>query len=299
MEPVETKDLTVDEFREMSLSRRKRTFRKTHITDSFRTVAWYNLSNPPWRRISASKMGEAVEGKPDVTAKWLGYKWGRYVPSIPMARKVEELHPGSLRILEHVLWAAIRTDLPYTSALAEQWLQRLHPEIQLIVLKHGVMLATEKWNDPRSNSTGLKMLEARASLDALACLIIQLRAANEAHNTTGAHQLGRYICRMMLALGSALSAYGLARPLGEYIEREILPLAAHRGCHYTFWHNGYQNAITVFKFHACSITGTGINAQILATQPSRYSELLKDSYSRLIDLLVINSHGMPCRSRWV
>lgn len=299
METVETKDLAVDEFREMSLSRRKRTFRKSHITDSFRTVAWYNLSNPPWRRISATKMGVLVEGKPDITAKWLGYKWGRYVPSVPMARKVEALHPGSLRILEHVLWEAIRTDRPYSSVLAEQWLQRLHPEIQLVVLKHGVMLATEKWNDPRSDSTGLKMLEARVSLDALACLIIQLRAANEARNSTGAHQLGRYICRMMLALGSALSAYGLARPLGEYIEREILPLAAHAGSYYTFWHNGYQSAITAIEFRAYSIRSTGINGQMLATQPSLYSELLKDSYSRLVDLLVIKSQGIPYRSPWV
>lgn len=86
------------------------------------------------------------------------------------------------------------------------------------------------------------MLERRAGLDALACLVIMLRQAIGKDDSVFAQSLSWRVCRMLLVLGPTLSAMGIGTPLIQYFEQELLPLATMDGRHYQFWDQGYQSA---------------------------------------------------------
>lgn len=94
------------------------------------------------------------------------------------------------------------------------------------------------------------MLERRAGLDALACLIVLLRKTAEAGDSSLAQKLGRNLCRMLLILGHVLFRAGLSKPLVQYIEQEILPLTSCDGLQYGFGEDGYDSTAERLTFVA-------------------------------------------------
>ncbi len=173
--------------------------------------------------------------------KWRSYRKGLHTPSTELVNAIEGAHVGGCAVLNHVLWKTLRSDLR-TSSHTDLWLTELHPEIQKIVYQYESSLGLSKTIRQSLNRTQLNMLERRAGLDALACLVILLRQAIEKNDGVFAQSVSWCVCRMLLVLGPILWSMGIGTPLVQYFEQELLPLAAIRGRHYQFWSRGYQSA---------------------------------------------------------
>jgi len=194
------------------------------------------------------------ERAPDCKNKWRSYRYGRHTPSPALVHSIARTHPDSHAVLNHVLWEALRLDRPI-SRHADFWLRQLHPEVQIALYRHGNTFRLGKSIDEKVVKTRLPMLERRAGLDALACLIILLRKTVDTGNSSLAQSLARNLCRMLLILGPVLAKAGICRPLVQYIEQEMLPRTSCNGLQYGFGGKGYGCSAEQLTFIANGIEG--------------------------------------------
>lgn len=259
---IETSTASLDEFIKSSKTRKNPIGKKRHVVDAFRTVFWFHLLRINSGAKSTYKMdlllenhqNKSEERAHDYKNKWRSYRNGRHTPSPALVHFIAATYSDSHAVLNHVLWESLRLDRP-VSRHADFWLSQLHPEVQMTIYRHGTTFCVGKSVYETLNQTRLSMLERRAGLDALACLIILLRKAADAGNSSLALSLGRRLCRMLLILGHVLTNAGLRKPLAQYIEQEVLPLAACNGLHYGFGGAGYESIAEDLTFVANCIEG--------------------------------------------
>lgn len=199
-------------------------------------------------------LSQDSEGERDCKNKWRSYRIGRHTPSTKLVELIDAVYPGSQAALNHVFWKTLRLDRPIATH-ADSWLNELHPDIQGIIFQRSAALSIGKTPSSTLNQTHLSMLERRAGLDALACLVIYLRKIAEEGDTYFAHRLGWHLCRLLLILGPMLSVTGIVRPLIQYIEQEILPISSHNGLHYRFLDKGYLSTARRLDLTAHAIEG--------------------------------------------
>ncbi|WP_377159626.1 hypothetical protein ACFJIX_10120 [Roseateles sp. UC29_93] len=77
-------------------------------------------------------------------------------------------------------------------------------------------------------------LERRACLDALAAIILLVRAAHASDRPEIAYKWGRQLWRMWVLLTPMLVKGGIARALAELIQERIMPMACYAGACYGF-----------------------------------------------------------------
>ena len=244
---IETTTNSLEEFSSASKTRKNPTGKQRHVVDAFRTVAWFNLLRRRSGAKSVYQMDTLLEtrlvpdghSEADCKSKWRSFRIGLHTPHQTLVTQIEESYEGSHALLNHVLWEALNLNRP-VSACADMWIGRLHPEVQKTAWRRAATFIGEKPVSRRLNTTHLRMLERRAGLDALACLIILLRRSVASGDNALARHLSWYICRMLLILAPALALYRVTLPFMQYIEQEILPLASFNGQHYGYWNKGYQ-----------------------------------------------------------
>lgn len=257
---IETSTASLDEFIFASKTRKNPIGKQRHVVDAFRTVFWFHLlrinsgakSTYEMDRLLENHQNKNVESASDYKNKWRSYRIGRHTPSSALVNIIAATYTDSHAVLNHVLWESLRLDRPI-SRHADLWLSQLHPEVQTTIYRHGTTLSVGKSVHETLNRTRLSMLERRAGLDAFACLIILLRKAAYVGNISLAMSLARSLCRMLLILGDVLTNAALAKPLVQYIEQEILPLATFNGRHYGFGGEGYDSSARRLNFVASCI----------------------------------------------
>lgn len=200
-------------------------------------------------RLLENHQNKNDERAPDYKNKWRSYRNGRHTPSPALVNFIAVTYTDSHAVLNHVLWESLRLDRPI-SRHADFWLSQLHPEVQTTIYRHGTTFSVGKSVHETLNQTRLSMLERRAGVDALACLIILLRKTADVGNNALALSLARSLCRMLLILGHVLTRAGLSKPLAQYIEQEILPLATCNGRHCGFGGKGYNTTAERLTFVA-------------------------------------------------
>lgn len=259
---IETSAASIDEFIFASKTRKNPVGKQRHVVDAFRTVFWFHLlrinseakSTYQMDQLLEKHQSQSEERAPDCKNKWRSYRDGRHTPSPTLVHFIAASHTDSQAVLNHVLWESLRLDRPISS-YADFWLSQLHPDIQTAIYRHGNTFSVGKSIVETLNQTRLSMLERRAGLDALACLIILLRKTANADNGSLAQSLARNLCRMLLILAPLLARAGINRPLVQYIEQEILPLSSHNGMQYGFGGNGYGVSAEQLTFIANYIEG--------------------------------------------
>lgn len=259
---IETSSASIDEFISASKTRKNPTGKQRHVVDAFRTVFWFHLlrinsgakSTYQMDQLLEKHQSQSEERAPDCKNKWRSYRNGRHTPSPALVQFIAASYPDSHAVLNHVLWEVLRLDRP-VSRNADFWLSQLHPEVRTTIYRYGTTFSVGKSFPRALNQTRLSMLERRAGLDALACLIILLRKTVEAGDSSLGQKLGRSLCRMLLILGHVLSRTGLSKPLVQYIEQEILPLTSCDGLQYGFGEDGYDSTAERLTFVANWIEG--------------------------------------------
>ncbi|EPF77530.1 hypothetical protein GCM10025882_15960 [Acinetobacter gyllenbergii] len=209
----------------MQTKKRSRRLRRDWI-DVIRTTIWYayietNFSNPTNYQIEKFFEPEAFVKDGSYCFhrnKWTKYELGRHTPGIELICKVNQHVEGTARIINHVLWEAIRGRKPL-SWLVEIGVNQLSWDVQRIIFK--------SVNDQKELISvleirkNLRRLERLANLDALAALIILLRIADDQNQRKIALSIGQSIYRILLVmcvfLPLANFRYGLAFLIYLYV----------------------------------------------------------------------------------
>lgn len=297
MHDIDIKDVSISSYRKVLSEKRRRTRARDALAKALRTVAWHTEIQHQVGCIAARRMGTQIEGSPDHTHKWLNYKLGTVSPRKYMVQRVENQLPGTRKVFEHVMWDVCDLEQPIESNHLE-WKRRLDPEVQLILERHGIVLADEKLLHRRSDDIGLRMLEERASYDALACLILQLRMAHATGNKPASAKLGLASCRMLLILSPLLAHHNILRPFGELVEQELLPLSRGLdGLLYCFWHNGYEGAVNALRLRVASVAGHLAESGSAKSWAKHCISLLDGQYGPLLKTLVVKTKLPICEHR--
>jgi hypothetical protein len=223
---IETFRLSLQEFRHMSATTDQGL---GDVVDALRTVYWFHSLQRQLGVKSADAMSALLEGEElspsgavkDLKRKWRNYRCGRYKPRPQLIELVDRRCPGSRRLLDHVFWDAIRLDLP-VARYCEIWLSRLHPEVQAIAWRRSDLYS----NDSRLRnltSRQIRRLERCVSLDSLACLIIVMRESVDAKDFALTQELAHAVRRMLLLMAQELRMHGIALPLADYLDANVLP----------------------------------------------------------------------------
>lgn len=246
---IDFSETSLQEFIFASRTRNSPVGKQRHLVDAFRTVCWFKLLKRNTGATTIDQMRSCLEVKSasdddkrdNGNKKWQEYSWGRRTPNPELSAQIDALHPGSRVLLNHLLWDVLRFERPITK-YGESWLSRLHPEIQTFIFPRNALLGSEKKTPVQLNNMHFSMLERRASLDTLACLVILIRQSANAGNEKQTDRLCYRACRMLLILAPIFSNCGVLRPFSEYFEQNVLPLGELNQMHYAFWDKGLPRA---------------------------------------------------------
>lgn len=159
--------------------------------------------------------------------KWSRYEFGKHVPRNALATKVDLKFPGTKRLLNHVLWEALRIKSS-TNENVDDWLRQLSPDIQKIIF-HASRHGSE--NDWHASLSGrqLKMLERRAGIDTLACLTIILQECAKRGERVELFKIGTSLYRVLLILCTTIPIGNFALELLKIYRERVFSLARHKG----------------------------------------------------------------------
>ena len=243
---LKTSSLSLEEFVFASRTRKRGAGKQRDVVDAFRTVYWFHhlrraLDSPSVYQMDVLAEGPAVaRGEPSRGRKtrWRSYSKGRHSPSAPLVAELGLAHPGSIAAFQHPLWDTLgESQLRPPPAFV---LGRLDASVLAIVRKGFSASPDMRLFPGHWNATRMQMLERRASLDALAGLMLVLNAAVAEGLDVVASIASLRICRVLLMLGPWFHEHGVARPLAEYVEQLVLPKGSRNGHHFAFSAEGFS-----------------------------------------------------------
>lgn len=222
--------------------------KRRDLTDALATVGWYRRLHQKSGRARPYGIGLTVE--PDAywkkseserfhRNKWPKYARGRHRPQSTLVDAAERAFPGSASELNHLVWAILKIP-PTTLSQITELESKLGPDVRLAISRwHPRVRASKNGAITRFASA----LEQSASLDALAALLLQCRAAQ----LTGEHETALrwtpWIYRSLLMQGVNLLTLGVAQPLFELVELRLLSDVSHEGWRYWFPKGFYLEAV--------------------------------------------------------
>lgn len=282
-----------------SISRKGR-----HVTDAFRTVCWFHAlriasgakSTYQMDVLLEAPLTQSVEAPIDRKSAWRSYRKGRHTPSLQLVAKLEALHPGTEALLNHPVWPMLRLDRPVRDQIPNLLVQ-MPPSIYGLVRGesghlHQPTMRMDGWSESRlrrlQSHAGLNPL---ACLNSLACLVALLRLSVEAGAAFQAFVFSRALCRTLLMMGPWLYWHGIAQPLADYVENQLLPLATCRGWQHGFGEGGFLSATRRLDDHAVAVEGD------LDVPPSNKDmadlrlDLLEDRYTVELSELILTIPG--------
>lgn len=236
-QPIDSSTLSLDEFCFRSNSVKfyeENSGKFRDVIDAFRTVYWFHSLRIGLNAKTTYQLEKALE--PDAFGvdkngsnyrrnKWGGYRQGKHTPSQKLIASVNGQFKGAQSEFEHVLWDILRLSKP-AAQNTDAWIRQLDPNIQSILWEQDKKITGNRIRIRQLNNKHLQIIERRASLDALACLTLLLREAHELGQMQQSFEIAKSLCRVLLMIGDVLNGHGISKPLYEYYEELILPLAS-------------------------------------------------------------------------
>ncbi|MBK5396641.1 hypothetical protein JFU47_07945 [Pseudomonas sp. TH39(2020)] len=162
----------------------------------------------------------AANDKPSYPCKWKKYEIGLRTPQPRLLERVNSLLPGSLQELRHPLWDVLKLK-PNRSTLSEIFLQRLNPEVLVVLFKHADDMEVP-FERAKVTSAIITKLKKIANLDALAALVWLLYEALYNQNQKRGEDLTRSIYDILLMRSIWWEERKLAAPLLTLFTQRIL-----------------------------------------------------------------------------
>ncbi|WP_228199613.1 hypothetical protein [Acinetobacter sp. WCHAc010052] len=198
---------------------------KRDVIDQLRVALWYShiqhgldaqLPSQIARIIEPDKIRVLDGCVTDNDRKWRNYKNGLNVPHPKLIDKAEAVVPGSIFIINHVLWQAMKNSINL-DLLLKDGIGKLSWEVQRILYKSNKYNCDSKLIENLS-SKKLIQLERLASLDALAALVIFLRLSIV--ESKGIIDISRAIYRTLLIIC-------MKKPYSHFSEGLIVLMNSH------------------------------------------------------------------------
>lgn len=256
MQAVDSARLSLAEFRQragFSSAICDSTRTRKYTASALKTVFWFyglcRLEHATGayeleRALDREERWRRPDGSRRQSNKWPGYSKGRHEPRQILAA-VQAKHRHANDCLRSPLWPALAAG-PLPLWKVQELLAGLPRPLQVLVRRHHFWPGSE--TRPRTANTGMlaNALERRASLDALAAVILLLRLTKAAGDEVGAYEWGRRTWRMLVLLGPQLVNAGIARPLAEFVEERVMPMATLQGIRMGFPEGGYMRVVEAF-----------------------------------------------------
>lgn len=196
------------------------------VVDVFATIAWFRVLAADADATSIGDMVGHYGPQGTISSdkyKTLHHQWtersiGRRCPTRATILAAEGLCADSACIFELALWPALRTDWHFDHS-RDEVRRRLPANLSK---RLDIQLQD---NPNRWESSCVRALSDRGTLDDLACLLVLLRRGNAAASSHAAYGLGRAVNRVLLIQAGWLLAHGLLRPLVEYVDVEFFKRA--------------------------------------------------------------------------
>lgn len=198
--------------------------------DVIRTAIWYayieiNFLNSTNREIAkfieADAFGKSVEKDINNYMRWAKYRTGKHTPGKELISKANQHIEGTARIINHVLWEAIR-GRKSLCWFVETGVNQLSWDVQRIIFKS--MNDQKELISVLEIRKNLRRLERLANLDALAALIIFLRIADDQNQRKIALSIGQSIYRILLIMCVFLPLANFRYELAFLIYLYVFPL---------------------------------------------------------------------------
>lgn len=191
-------------FPHMQIKKRSKQLRRDWI-DVIRTAIWYACIESNFSYATSYQIEKIIEPEAFVKDKkyfyhhnkWAKYKLGKHTPEIKLINKANQHVKGTAKIINHVLWEAIRGNKSMKWFM-DDGVNQLSWDVQRIIFKsvNGQMelISVSKIRKE------LRRMERLASFDALAALIIYLRIADDQSQREIALSIGQSIYRILLVM---------------------------------------------------------------------------------------------------
>lgn len=225
-----------------SSSRAKVVVRWTESTDPggkkravgvLRVADWFEDLRRRTDRISAYAVGKRVtpdtyiDGSDGVAAmhhnQWAKYGRGSRLPEKDTLALAEKAYPGSSRRLTAAAWDILELDSPLGDREVPL-LRTLSLDVQEAVFVRASLKGAQE-PKRRPLPQVLRSLHCVAGLDALAALVVMLRAAHEGKRTDEAFAIGRALHSVLLIAATRRPCLMIASELFEFFRLAIFPMA--------------------------------------------------------------------------
>lgn len=148
--------------------------------DVIRTAIWYELIKKKLSANTAYEMERKLEpgafGYNEYHEQYHKNKWSKYqvgarTPNRALIAKVDCQLSGTKYLIDHVLWRCLKVDIKSTFD-ADSWFKELGPNILQTIFEDNSSNIVGNARRIKFSRVQLKMLERRAGIEALACLMI-------------------------------------------------------------------------------------------------------------------------------
>lgn len=207
------------------------------VTDALRTVYWYNGVQQAAQVFSARGLERRFEPEAFWVSgdherqrrnKWGKYRMGQHVPFETNVAKVDVEFPSLRRDLNHPLWQILAWREASTFKYKD-FLPLLDWNIQQVLLTRGAFDQPLRKRAASIDRRLANALERRASLDALAAIVLLIHQTYATRQMAHMHEWIGRMYRMLVILGYHLLTRNIARPLFELIVKRVFVETEYSG----------------------------------------------------------------------
>ena len=185
--------------------------KRTEI-DVIRTAIWYaqvkqklsaNTAYEIERKLEPNAFGFNKYHDEYHTNKWSKYQVGERTPNKALIASVDCQLSGTQYLIDHVLWKCLKVDI--NSAFdVDSWIKELRPNIQQVIFEDSFPNIIGGVRRIKFSEVQLKMLERKAGIEALACLMILFHETYSEGNHERALDIGISIYKVLLIVNNTL-----------------------------------------------------------------------------------------------
>jgi hypothetical protein len=244
---VDTSDLSLEEYVFASKTRKAADAIYKIAPSAFASTAWFHglklLSGTDTNyRLAKHLFPDATSDERRSHLKMLrSHRNGQRSPRGAKLAAFEKLVPGSRAFLEMPCWEGMRPSTPKERRMV--LMSKLAPDIQRIAWRGG----HPSNGFPVLSHRDIHSVTRHASPDGLACITMLMLDAVEVADAWQAFRLSAAVCQVLLLVAPWLKAVGVLRPVGDYYEQHLLPLAGCNGQRYSFNGKFVENAIALAR----------------------------------------------------
>lgn len=190
--------------------------------------------------------GRSANRDPYHRNKWAKYEVGVHLPATGLIQRVEALEPGTARLIEHPLWALLRSR-SWEAHAGDRWLHKLSFEVQAVLFDnaHGPL-----GGGGTRQKFGLRLshrLERCANLDAVAALTILLLDALVLERHEEAFEAAKALFRTLQVVCSFFPFSQLASEIFWLFQSRIYPLVEYDHMRFDFTDYDFGEAVMLLN----------------------------------------------------